>query len=120
MHLELQENGNLVQYSEEGQNGKVWETNTPDKGITHMEITDLGALNLISASGSIIWFDGMMPNNLWTGPAQNVLKQGDSLNAQQFLRSENARFVAILKDDLSLVVYLRKEDGKNEEIYNNN
>lgn len=84
-----------------------------------MELTDTGSLNLLTDAGAVIWSDAMMPNDLWTGPAENILKQGDTLNAQQFLRSENARFVAILKDDLSLVVYMRKEDGSNTEIYNN-
>lgn len=84
-----------------------------------MELTDTGALQLVTDSGAVIWSDGMMPNDLWSGPAENVLKQGDSLNAQQFLRSENGRFVAILKDDLSLVVYMRKADETDLEIFNN-
>ncbi len=119
MHMDLEANGNLVQYSEDGQKGMAWDTKSSDKQVTHMELTDTGALQLITDSGAIIWFDGMMPNDLWSGPAENILKQGDSLNAQQFLRSENGRFVAILKDDLSLVVYMRKEDGSDMEIFNN-
>lgn len=84
-----------------------------------MEITDEGAVNLMTKTNTIVWSDSMMPQNIWTGVAKNTLKQGDKLNAQQFLRSENQRFAAILKDDLSLVVYMKKQDGTNLEIYNN-
>lgn len=81
MHVDLDETGNLIQLSEPGQVGKGWETNTGNKGITQMELTDSGNLNLLTETGTIVWSDSMMPNDLWTGPAENILKQGDTLNA---------------------------------------
>lgn len=118
MNLELSLDGNLVMYS----HGKsqVWESATAGKVISRMELTNEGVLNLKTESGAVIWNEGMMPQNIWTGAAENTLPQGETLNLQHFLRSENNRFVAILKDDLSLVVYMHKEDGSNLEIYNNN
>lgn len=101
MHLVLDE-GNLVEYADQEQKMKVWESNTVGSGATKLVITDEGAMELQDDSNTMIWNDSMMPNDLWSGPTESNLDMEDSLKAQQFLRSENGNFVCILRDNLEL------------------
>jgi len=59
----------------------------------------------------------MMPNDLWSGPAEPVLDMGETIKANMFLRSENGRFVAILKDNLELEVIMKTAKGDNLSIW---
>ena len=96
---------------------KVWETNTAGSGATKVVITDEGTMELQDNSNNMVWNDSMMPNDLWSGPAESNLQMGDSLKAQQFMRSENGRFVCILRDDLELQVLMKVKDGKPVKIW---
>lgn len=112
MHLSLQDAGNLVMYADKEEKVKVWESNTPNMGGKALRLTDEGALQVVDQLDNVIWSDSMMPNDLWKGPAQNQLKQGETLKAQQFIRSENGRFVCILRDDLQLQVLMKTKEGE--------
>jgi len=73
MNIDLTAEGNLGMYSDTNKKDLLWETKTGGKGITKMEITDDGSLHLLIASGAVLWKDGMMPQDMWTGPAENTL-----------------------------------------------
>lgn len=117
MHLSLQEAGNLVMFSDKAQQVKVWESNTPNLGGKALRLTDEGGLQVVDQLDNVVWSDSMMPNNIWKGPAQNQLKQGESLRAQQFIRSENGRFVCLLRDDLELQVLMKTKEGEPKQIW---
>lgn len=102
MHLSLEEEGNLVMYADQEQKVRLWETHTSKKGGVALHLNDHGALQVVDAFENVIWTDSMMPNDLWKGPAKSDLKQGEVLKAQQFLRSQNGRFVCLLKDNLEI------------------